>query len=272
MQKKMVDYIVWRNLNSKKDPPLEERIVKISKYSRKLKYLLDNSNVDLEKNLNNIIQIEEENKKKSAQQANHSKNEDSESLLEKWWDWLKDKVKWLISHLVNLTDVPEKIWWVIWDMLTRAEKLIWQTYATGTMDCSMFLSKIFCAWQWIREKRLWTSRDFAKYEKVSNDRIRCWDVMYQAPTSAIKNWKKILKPGHVELIVSKPYVENGITYVNTIWSSTDTSRVDPMFDANGKAITNKTWVWYRKRKIAPNPRHPYTYHRPPYEEWEKKRA
>jgi hypothetical protein len=39
------------------------------------------------------------------------------------------------------------------------------------------------------------------------------------------------KPAHVELIVSKPYVENGITYVMTVGSSTDDYSIDPMFDA-----------------------------------------
>ena len=171
-----------------------------------------------------------------------------------------DKVDWIWSSIVSLIDVPEKIGWVIWDVLARAEEYIWKVYVHGSMDCSMFLSKIFCAWQWVKEHRLWTSWDFAKYEKVSRDKIRCWDVIYQA------------KPAHVELIVSKPYVEGGVTYVNTIWSSTDKNNVDPMFDADGNPIKNRTWVWYRKRQIAPNPRHHYTYHRPPYEEWANKRA
>lgn len=256
LQNKITDYIVWWNLNSKRDPKLEEEIRKLSKYDQKLKYLVDNSDKPLNVNLR-VISCKEREKSK---QTNQPKNEDSESLLGKWWDWLKDKVKWLISHLVNLTDVPEKIWWVIWDVLTRAEKLIWQTYVRGTMDCSMFLSKIFCAWQWIKEQRLGTTQYFSKYPKVASKDIRCWDVIYQA------------SPAHVELIVSKPYVENGATYVTTIWSSTDKYNVDPMFDADWNPIKEKTWVWYRKRKIAPNPRHPYTYHRPPYEEWEKKRA
>ena len=217
----------------------------------------------------------EENKKRLEELAKHAdKHQESQEkwVFEKWWDWLMDKVSWIRSSIVNLMDVPEKIGWVIWDVLARAEKYIWRAYVSGSMDCSMFLSKIFCAWQWVNEHRLWTSWDFAKYEKVGRDMIRCWDVIYQAPSVVRKNWRKISKPGHVELIVTKPYVENGITYVNTIWSSSDKNNVDPMFDAEGKPIIGKNWVWYRKRQIAPHPRHNYTYHRPPYEQWANMRA
>ncbi len=44
-----------------------------------------------------------------------------------------------------------------------------------------------------------------------------------------------------------------------------------MFDASGKTIIGKNGVGYRKRQIAPNPRHPYTFHRPPYEQWAENR-
>jgi hypothetical protein len=67
----------------------------------------------------------------------------------------------------------------------------------------------------------WVAKDFAeRYKKVNRSEVRCRDIIYQA------------KPAHVELIVSKPYVENGITYVMTIGSSTDKDNVDPMYDAN----------------------------------------
>ncbi len=258
MQDKITDYIIWWNLGTQKNPIIENQILRFSKYSRKLKYLLDNSNVSLEENIKNIVQIDEKNKS-LVKNANKLWSEGGGSLVKKWWEWLKGSVKWIISHFVNLTDVPKKLWVVFGDMLARAEELIWKSYVRGSMDCSMFLSKIFCAWQWIKEERLGRTSDFSKYPRIASNDIRCWDVMYQA------------SPAHVELVVGKPYVENGVTYVTTIWSSTDTNKVDPMFDANWNPIKGKTWVWYRKRRISPNPRHTYTYHRPPYNQWAENR-
>ena len=266
----IINYIIEWNLKSWKDVQLEKYIEGSSQHPMawKLKFLIDNAKNPLEVTIAEIEEKEKKNREKNNQMLKELEQKSAKyqasqekSILAKWWEWLTDKVKWIGAHFVNLADVPEKIGWVIGDVLTKAEEYIWRPYRSWSLDCSWFLSKIFSTWQWKEKMDRWVAKNFAdRYKKVDKNEIRCWDVIYQA------------KPAHVELIVSKPYVENGITYVMTVGSSTDDYSIDPMFDAKWNPIKGKTWVWYRKRQIAPNPRHPYTYHRPPYEEWAKKRT
>jgi len=282
-QNQIVDYIIEWKLWSGKNPQLEKDINELSLHPMawKLKYLLDNSISPLEVSLSEIENkekvIREKNAKrladlqKQSEQLNNNKEEPS--LIAKWWEWLTGKIKWIWANFVNFADVPEKLWSFFWNMLSRAESYIWKPYSWA--DCSMFVSKILCAWRGIWETRLWNSETFIDgYKSVSKDTIRCWDLICTPPKYG-KNKKGksvLLKQWHVELIVSKPYMENWVTYVTTIWSSTDTYKEDPMFDANWKPIKGKGWVWYRKRQIYPNPRHSYKFRRPPYEEWSKNRA
>jgi len=269
-QSQIVEYIISWYLKSWRDPELEDEIEKMSHHPMvwKLKYLMDNSRFSLEAILIEIEQREArlraENARKLEElhrQSEQLNNEEEPSLIAKWWEWLTGKIRWIWSHFVDLADVPEKLWTVFWDMLAKAEEYIWRPYRSGSLDCSWFLSKIFSTWQWKQKMDRWVAKNFAdRYKRINRDEIRCGDIIYQA------------KPAHVELIVSKPYVEKWITYVMTIGSSTDKDNVDPMYDANGKAIRGKTWVWYRRRQIYPHPRHPYQYHRPPYEEWSNNRA
>jgi len=269
-QKAIVDYIFDWKLKSGEDFQLEKHIEKLSNHPMawKLKFLCDNSKSPLEIVLSEIDdrekRIRTENVKrieKLQKQSEQLNDAEEPSFIVKWWEWLTGKIKWIWSHFVNLADVPEKLWTVFGDMLAKAEEYIWRPYRSGSLDCSWFLSKIFSTWQWKQKMDRWVAKNFAdRYKRINRDEIRCGDIIYQA------------KPAHVELIVSKPYVEKWITYVMTIGSSTDKDNVDPMYDANGKPIRGKTWVWYRRRQIYPHPRHPYQYHRPPYEEWSNNRA
>lgn len=269
-QDQIVDYIIDWKLWSGKTPQLEKDIEELSHHPMawKLRYLLDNPWNPLEVTLSEIENKEKNIRENNAKnltdlqkQSEQLNNKEEPSLIVKWWEWLTDKIKWIWANFVNFADVPEKLWSVFWDMLAKAEEYIWRPYKSGSLDCSWFLSKIFSIWQWKQNMDRWVAKDFAdRYKKVNRSEVRCGDIIYQA------------KPAHVELIVSKPYVENGITYVMTIGSSTDKDNVDPMYDANWKPIRGKTWVWYRRRQIYPYPRHAYEFHRPPYEQWSKNRT
>lgn len=256
----IVNYIIEWNLNSWKDLELEEYIKNLS-YNplvRKLKKLVDNPNLEAA-----LKEIEE--KDKEITDKNKKNLEESYKLANKqenpttsFFDKFKEKVKWIWSHLVDLSKVPEKVWLLFCDILAKGEEYIWQKYVRGKMDCSMFLSILLCIWQWIEPKRLGTSRSFSQsYPEVQQEDIRCWDIMYN-------EW-------HVEMVVWVPYEKNGRIYVSTFWSSTDKYENDPMFDKFWNPIKNKNWVWYRERKIYPEPRHSYTYFRPPYDQWIKKK-
>lgn len=260
----IVNYIVSWNLNSGKEQKIESAIKELcsSPFARKLKYLLDNPDKSLQENIQTIKDKEKTQQDKittaiTKLQTENIQKKEEKSFIEKWLERWINRLKWLVSKIIDFKDIPNNIWKKISEMLTTWEQYIWRPYKYWWLDCSAFLSKLLSKFLWKNQK--WTSKSFYntfKWSKVkSRSDIRCWDVLYQ--------------PWHVEMIVGKPFIENWKTYVMTLWSSSDTSKVDPMYDWNHKPINWKNWVGYRKRKIYPNPRHSYEFIRPPYENWSK---
>lgn len=214
---------------------------------------MDNSKDSLEYNFNKINEAKKSFEKYQKKWIEYSKtnNISNTSRIKRQWEFFKDKVKWFQAWLINFFGVPESQRTRMRDMMLIGEIYIGNQYKIWTMDCSMMISILLCAFQWKKAQRLWSSSDFAKFKNVWNyNNARFWDIM---------NF-----PWHSEMVVWKAFTINGITYLPTFWSATDTNKVDPMFDKNWKPITWKNWVWYRYREVYPHPRHPYTYNRPPY--------
>jgi len=252
LEPKITDYILRWNIWSWKIPDIEKQINTLSMTSREIRVLLTNPQIWLEDNLKKIDEMKKSFEQYQEKGLNYSLNTNQ---IKNNRIYFKDKVKWLVAWIVDFFWIKESLRPNMRKMISEGEKYIGKLYRSWTMDCSMMVSILLCAFQWIKPHRLWTSWDFKKYPTVKYNEIEPWDLQ--------------CSPWHVEMVVSKPYTKNWITYVTTLWSSTDTNNVDPLHDENWNTIKWQNGVWYRTRRIKPNPRHPYTFHRPPYDKWAK---
>ena len=253
---KITNYILRWNIWSWKNPDIEKQISTLSMVSREIRVLSDNPQISLEDNFKKMNEMKKSFEQKNFKQyqekgLNYSLNTYQIKNSRTYFN----KVKWFVAWIVDFFGIKESLRPNMRKMISEGEKYIGLLYKSWTMDCSMMVSILLCAFQWIKSHRLWTSWDFKKYPQVEYNEIEPWDLQ--------------CFPWHVEMVVSKPYTKNWITYVTTLWSSTDTNNVDPLLDKNWNTIKWQNGVWYRIRKIKPNPRHQYTYHRPPYNKWTK---
>ena len=69
--------------------------------------------------------------------------------------------------------------------------------------------------------------------------VRAGDLMFWG------NWGG----GHVEMVVWKPYQKSGKLCVKTLWSSSDTTKISPMYNSDGSPSSKTNGVAYRERVI-----------------------
>lgn len=169
---------------------------------------------------------------------------------------------WSVSRLVSIDGVPPNQIPILKATLEWWQKLFNKLYEYGwewmgkTIDCSHLVSFALRAGGILMPNQYLNST--ALYQKFSRNKIakqgiRAGDLMFW------KDWGTIR---HVEMVVWKPYKNNdGKLCVKTLWSSSDTTRVSPMYNIDGSKCSKKNGVAYRERVIQD--RHQFL--RPQYE-------
>lgn len=164
------------------------------------------------------------------------------------------------SKFVDVVWLPESLIPIIGKMLQKAESLFDKLYLYGWggkwgIDCSHLISSMLRAGGILKPHEYKTSsalfHSYQKY-KVTANAARAGDLLFR--------WR--WGWWHVEMIVGKPYKNaQWQLCVKTIGSSSDTIKVDPMYNIDGSLATKKNGVAYRERNIESK----YQILRPQYE-------
>ena len=144
-------------------------------------------------------------------------------------------------------------------VLASAQKEIGKPYVRGGaspggrgFDCSGLRNHAFWE-QGMKFSTRFTAQLFDKTDaSLTQDQVRIWDFMYWEQQPGKKKHSEIY---HIEMVVGKPFLQNGKWMIKTIGSSTDRG----ILDENGNK-TDKNGVGYRLREIN-NYRH---FGRPPF--------
>lgn len=133
-------------------------------------------------------------------------------------------------------------------VLASAQKEIGKPYVRGGaspggkgFDCSGLRNYAFWE-QGMKFPTRFTAQLFDKTDvSLSQDQVRIWDFMYWEQQPGKKKHSEIY---HIEMVVGKPFLQNGKWMIKTIGSSTDRG----ILDENGNK-TDKNGVGYRLREI-----------------------
>ena len=111
----------------------------------------------------------------------------------------------------------------------------WWISPESWFDCSWLRNRAFKK-QWIQFSQRLTAEKFSDADvDIKKEQVQIWDFMFWDK----KPWTKKHNPiYHIEMIISKPYIKNGKTYVKTLWSSSD--KKDDLW--------NYVWNWVRIRE------------------------
>lgn len=183
------------------------------------------------------------------------------SGIDKAGDLLKDFYT-SISKLVSIDGIPNTQIPILKAMIEGGQKAfdkVYKMWWTGaTIDCSGFVSLMLRAWRVFKSGQYLTSSGLYSHfsrekmgERVLQKSAKAWDLLFRG-----KWWWN-----HVEMIVGKPYYKKWVLYVKTLWSSSDTINVSPMFNIDGTPTQKKNGVAYRERKLKET----YQIIRPHYE-------
>ena len=133
-------------------------------------------------------------------------------------------------------------------VLASAQKEIGKPYVRGGerpggrgFDCSGLRNYAFWE-QGMKFPTRFTAQLFDKTDaSLTQDQVRIWDFMYWEQQPGKKKHSDIY---HIEMVVGKPFLQNGKRMIKTIGSSTDRG----ILDENGNK-TDKNGVGYRLREI-----------------------
>ena len=133
-------------------------------------------------------------------------------------------------------------------VLASAQKEIGKPYVRGGarpggrgFDCSGLRNYAFWE-QGMKFPSRFTAQLFDKTDaSLTQDQVRIWDFMYWEQQPGKKKHSDIY---HIEMVVGKPFLQNGKRMIKTIGSSTDRG----ILDENGNK-TDKNGVGYRLREI-----------------------
>jgi len=133
-------------------------------------------------------------------------------------------------------------------VLASAQKEIGKPYVRGGerpggrgFDCSGLRNYAFWE-QGMKFPTRFTAQLFDKTDaSLTQDQVRIWDFMYWEQQPGKKKHSEIY---HIEMVVGKPFLQNGKRMIKTIGSSTDRG----ILDENGNK-TDKNGVGYRLREI-----------------------
>lgn len=133
-------------------------------------------------------------------------------------------------------------------VLASAQKEIGKPYVRGGarpggrgFDCSGLRNYAFWK-QGMKFPSRFTAQLFDKTDaSLTQDQVRIWDFMYWEQQPGKKKHSEIY---HIEMVVGKPFLQNGKRMIKTIGSSTDRG----ILDENGNK-TDKNGVGYRLREI-----------------------
>ena len=133
-------------------------------------------------------------------------------------------------------------------VLASAQKEIGKPYVRGGarpggrgFDCSGLRNHAFWE-QGMKFSTRFTAQLFDKTDaSLTQDQVRIWDFMYWEQQPGKKKHSEIY---HIEMVVGKPFLQNGKWMIKTIGSSTDRG----ILDENGNK-TDKNGVGYRLREI-----------------------
>ena len=133
-------------------------------------------------------------------------------------------------------------------VLASAQKEIGKPYVRGGaspggkgFDCSGLRNYAFGE-QGMKFPTRFTAQLFDKTDaSLTQDQVRIWDFMYWEQQPGKKKHSEIY---HIEMVVGKPFLQNGKWMIKTIGSSTDRG----ILDENGNK-TDKNGVGYRLREI-----------------------
>ena len=170
----------------------------------------------------------------------------------------KEFLESIPKRLVNTTDVPDDQIPILKSMIKKGHEVFnriykfWWKWLNNAIDCSGFVSLLLRAGgAFGPDEGYWSGDLYQKFIKnpvTTIQDVRAGDLMF---------WGK-WGGGHVEMVVWKPYQNNGRWCVKTLWSSSDT----PMYNIDGSAYSKKNGVAYRERVILNERR----FLRPQYEE------
>ena len=165
-----------------------------------------------------------------------------------------------MAKLVNTTDVPDAQIPILKSMIKKGHEVFnriykfWWKWLNNAIDCSGFVSLLLRAGGAFGPKEgYWSGELFKKFSnnRVERQNVRAGDLIFWGEWGG----------NHVEMVVWKPYQNNGRWCVKTLWSSSDT----PMYNIDGSAYSKKNGkdgVAYRERVILKERR----FLRPKYEE------
>ena len=133
-------------------------------------------------------------------------------------------------------------------VLASAQKEIGKPYVRGGarpggrgFDCSGLRNYAFWE-QGMKFPSRFTAQLFDKTDaSLTQDQVRIWDFMYWEQQPGKKKHSEIY---HIEMVVGKPFLQNGKRMIKTIGSSTDRG----ILDEKGNK-TDKNGVGYRLREI-----------------------
>lgn len=133
-------------------------------------------------------------------------------------------------------------------VLASAQKEIGKPYVRGGAspggkgyDCSGLRNYAFWE-QGLGFSTRFTAQLFDRTDaNLNQDQVRIWDFMYWEQQPGKKKHSEIY---HIEMVVGKPFLQNGKRMIKTIGSSTDRG----ILDENGNK-TDKNGVGYRLREI-----------------------
>ena len=160
---------------------------------------------------------------------------------------LSDFFRSISKKLVNTKDVPDAQIPILKSMIKKGHEVFdyiyGQRWLSKTIDCSGFVSLLLRAGGALAG-RLTSYELFNKFSnnRVERQNVRAGDLIFWGEWGG----------GHVEMVVWKPYQNNGRWCVKTLWSSSDTTRVSPMYNIDGSAYSKKDGkdgVAYRERVI-----------------------
>lgn len=157
----------------------------------------------------------------------------------------KQSLKPFIQQPVNTKEVPDAQIPILKSMIKKGHEFFNYLYGkewTWKIDCSGFVSLLLRAGGVFGPKEGY--RSGALFKKFSNNRVerqnvRAGDLIFWGEWGG----------NHVEMVVWKPYQNNGRWCVKTLWSSSDTTGVSPMYNIDGSSSRKHNGVAYRERVI-----------------------
>lgn len=172
------------------------------------------------------------------------------TAVESTGDLLSDFFKSISKKLVSIDGLSDAQIPILKSMIEKGQeqevfdKLYQRWWSWKTIDCSGFVSLLLRAGGVFGPKGYLTASGL--YQKFIGHRVatpqsaRAGDLMFW------KKWKTIY---HVEMVVWKPYQNNGKWCVKTLWSSSDTTGTSPMYNIDGTPNPKHDGVAYRERVI-----------------------